>query len=472
MAKDRRNKVRPTLDLESSKSSESRSSANASRIASNNTSRNASGNRTQKKRPSVPDRSVRQVVSARKVASNERPSQNQPNRRRKKRKLSRAALIIRWTLAVLAVVSVVFVCVAGVKLIAPMFFPEPMDKVPPIDPTQYDTTPVENEGKVAYYLVGILGEKNNDTAMLSVVCHNKAKNTVNILQLPQATYIETADQWAVDTLGRVFKNPKALDWCDTCRKRLYEPEIEEGEKAIHRECGTEVTLKKGSAVSGLVDFVNDQLGLPVDDYFLLPQGAVTVLVDAVGGVDVQLGDHYELAGNNYEPGVQTLSGDAAADYICYTDGTVDRDVTRMLRQREVFGALLTRIFRMEDDVVAEDVVEEVMDSKSAIRTEAYTEDICELIKVLKKAGVDGMTVQLLPGEITSDSDDDTVYSVHKEELLNVLNTEFNPYGAKINASDLLIPELTNSGSSDVRKASLAESVVDQTGKLLSTDETE
>ncbi len=450
MAKDRRNKVRPTLDLESDLNTGSTSSTRSSSSSSR-----------------MPDRSTRRPdTTERRRASEERSAQAAPrSRRRRKKKLSRAALIIRWVIVVFVVVFLIFAGVLANYIYKAMFL-ETGEKVPPIDPTQYDVTPVENTNKVAYYLVGILGEnETSDTNMLSVVCHDKKKNTVNIMQLPQATHIATGDQWATDVLGEVFANPKALDWCDLCRKRLYEPEINEGDVATHIACGTEVTLKKGSAVSGLVDFVNDQLGLPVDEYFLLPQKAISILVDAVGGVDVNLGDYYQLGGNDYEPGVHTLSGDAAMEYITYTDGSLDRDITRMMRQREVFGALLTRIFRLEEDVVAEDVVEEVMDSPSAIRTECTTNEICDILKSLGKAGVTGMTVQLLPGEA---ADGNTVYSVHKEELLQTLNTEFNPYSAGLSNADLLIPELVNTTASDVRKDALSNTVIDQTGKLLDT----
>ncbi len=446
MAKDRRNKVRPSLDLESDvKTGSARTTGTSSRM---------------------PDRSTRKPdTGERRRAAAAREAQPRQKRRRKK-KLSRAALIIRWVIAAFVVAFLIFAGVLANYIYNAMFI-DSGEKVPPIDPSQYDVTPVENTGKVAYYLVGILGEnESSDTAMLSVLCHDKKNNTVNILQLPQATHIAMADQWDTDVLGEVFANPKALDWCDLCRKRLYEPEINEGDVATHIACGTEVTLKKGSAVSGLVDFVNDQLGLPVDEYFLLPQKAVSVLVNAVGGVDVNLGDYYQLGGSDYEPGVHTLTGDAAMEYITYTDGSLDRDVTRMMRQREVLGALLTRIFRLEEDVVEADVVEEVMDSASAIRTECTTSEICDILKSLKKAGVTGMTIQFLPGEA---ADGNTVYSVHKQELIDTLNAQFNPYAKALGEADLLIPELTNTTASDVRKDALSNAVVDQTGKLLDTD---
>ncbi len=457
MAKDRRNKVRPTMDLESN--------------VNKGTSDTARSNGTSSR---MPDRSTRRTETPvrRTTTQTARRSTNSASSRRRKKKLSRAALIIRWVIVALVVAFLVFAGVLANYIYQAMFV-ESGEKVPPINPTQYDVTPVENEGKVAYYLVGILGEKKEDnTAMLSVVCHDKKKNTASIMQLPQMTYIEEGDQWATDSLGAVFANPKALDWCDVCRKRLYEPEINEGDVATHIACGTEVTLKKGSSVSGLVDFVNDQLGLPVDEYFLLPQKAVSILVDAVGGVDVNLGEHYELGGNAYEAGIQTLSGDAAMDYVCYTDGSFEREVVRMIRQREVFGAILTRMLRLDEDVLAEDVVEEVMDSSSAIRTECTSEEICAIIKSLKKTGVEGMTVQFMPGEVTSDADGYTVYSAHKEELLTTLNEMFNPYSSGISAADLLIPELTNTTASDVRKDTLNNAVVEQTGKLLDASDSE
>lgn len=433
MAKDRRNKERPTLDLE---------------------------NETRATRP------VRTTTATTKPSAAKTTSK----KRKKKRKHSRAAIIIRCVLVVLVLAFFIFLGVLANYIYQAMFVDD-VEKVPPISPTDYDVTPVENTDKVAYYLLGVMGEdETDDTVMLSVACHDKVKKTVNVLQIPQSTYIETGDTWAVDTVGAVFANPKALDWCELCRKRVYAPEINEAEVATHTVCGTEITLKKGSSVSGLVDFVNDQLSLPVDEYFIMPLEAVGILVDSVGGVDVELGGAYTLGGNNYESGVQTLSGDAAMDYISETDGTFSGDTTRMIRQREVFGALLTRIVRLEREVVLEDVVEEVMDSAAAIRTDCSNSDMTDLLLSLSPVGMSGMTVQLLPGETTKDGDGDNVYTAHKDELLAVINGEMNPYGAAISQDDLLIPELIDSGDADTRKSTLDAFVVDQTGKLLEVQE--
>lgn len=448
MAKDRRNKTRPSLDLDADLSAQSP---------------RRSGERTR-----VPDRSSRRTEqSAPRRESTASPSRK---RKKKKKKLSRAALIIICMIVLFVIVFLVFAAVLANYIFQAMFV-TPVDKNDPITPHEYDVTPVEQQDEVAYYLFGILGEnEGDDTAMVSVVCHDKKKNTVNVLELPEATYIETSDAWVVDTLGAVFSNPKNLDWCETCAKRVYAPEINEGETATHTVCGSEIKWKKGSAVGGLIDFVNDQLALPVDEYFLLPSEAITVLVDAVGGVDIELDSARTLNDEYYEAGVQTLNGAAAQDYVTEYDGSISSDIVRMTRQRQVFGALLTRVYRLDAQTRLEDVVEVVQDSSDAIRTECDVDAIAAILEELAVAGVKGTTVQMLPGESTVDSDGDTVFTAHKTELLNIINTDFIPYGTKISQADLLIPELVNLSAGDTRKNTLDAYVVDQTGKLLVEDE--
>ncbi len=449
MAKDRRNKTRPTLDLDNDLSTQQP---------------RRSGERTR-----VPDRSTRRTDTATPVR---RTSTATPSRKRKKKKkkLSRAALVLICVIVLFVIVFLVFAAVLANYIFQAMFV-TPVDKNDPITPHEYDVTPVGQQDQVAYYLFGILGEEEtSDTAMLSVACHDKKQNTVNVLELPEATFIETSDAWAVDTLGAVFANPKKLDWCETCNKRVYAPEINEGETATHTVCGTQIKWKKGSAVGGLIDFVNDQLALPVDQYFLLTSESVTVLVDAVGGVDVELDSARTLNDHYYEAGVQTLSGAAAQDYVTEYDGTIEGDRVRRTRQRQVFGALLTRIYRLDAETMKEDVIEEVQDSAEAIRTEASVDTIASIVTELAAAGVKGTTVQLLPGEATVDSDGDSVYTAHKNELLNVINGAFLPYGAKITQADLLIPELVNLAPGETDQNTLDVYTVEQTGKLLVEEE--
>ncbi len=415
------------------------------------------------------EQDVRESASRPKSGTKGRPTAGAI--RKKKKRVSRAAIIIRIAVAVLLVTVLVFMALLGNFVYRAMFVDD-RDKNDPIEPTTYDTTPVEHAGNVAYYLVGILGKEEGDkTNMLAVVCHDKAKNQVYAMQLPSTTYIEKGDGFEVDTIGRVFSNPKSVDWCENCGQRLYAPDITEGEVATHTACSMEVSKKKGSAVGSLIDFVNDQLALPVDGYFLFPAEGMQIWVDAVGGIDVDLGAYYTLGGTSYETGVHTLNGAAVVDYLFPASGEATEAV-RLVRQREVFGALMTRMLRMDKEALREDVIEELQDSDAPARTDYSVDQITDIVTSMAGAGTGGMTVCILPGEDTFDGEGDSVFSAHKGELLTLINQSFNPYGTPVTQADLLIPELANSKAAETKTAAINTYVPDQTGKILVESEGE
>ncbi len=446
MAKDRRNKAPSRLDLEN----EVR--ADKERRASRTTA--------------SPARRTTTSTGTARPSSSKAPNP----RKKKKKKLSRAALIIYAVLAVLIVALIVTLIVGGVYLFKKLDTQAPTRD--PISPIDRDTTPIARREKVGYYLFGLLGDSYGDnTILLSVACHDKVNNTVNVLELPASTYLDTGENWKVDTLGKVYANPKALDWCDTCKKRLYTPEITEGEEsATHTECGTIVTSKKGSAIGGIVDFVNDQLGLPIDEYCILEPESLEILIDSVGGVDVELSSARMLGDINYEPGVQTLTGPAAVDFILESEGA-----QRTANQREVLGALLVRLQRMSDEDINAKVTEDLMDSEHPMRTDlSFSETLkndetTALIASFRNVALGNVTVRMLPGESTYDGEGDHVFSAHKQELLDLLNASYNPHGEPIVMTDLLIPELSNTVSADLREGTLNQYVSDQVGTILDTE---
>ncbi|MBQ9414222.1 MAG: LCP family protein [Clostridia bacterium] len=443
MAKDRRNKVRPRMDLDAAAGHSDDTRDMRSTGDSGSTSRSGSSDRKRTDRKS----------------------------KRSKKKLSRAALVLRCVAAVLVIAVLIFLFVLGNYIYQAVFLDD-RDKVPPISATSYDVTPAQNQGKVAYYLIGVLGENDrSDMSMIAVLCHDKQAQTASLLQLPADTYIETGEQWIVDTASSIWANPKPFDWCDACKKRVYEPEIDEsGDVAKHTVCGGEITQKAGSAINSLVDFVNDQLALPVDGYFILPQKGLQILIDSLGGVDVNLSDDLTLAGEDLTSGIHTLTGAQATEYVTYTDGTVERDLRRLARQREVFAAIATRLLRLDKDTLADDVIEEVMDSSGAMRTEYSEEEIVKIIQSMANVGAEKTTAYRLPGEIASDSDGDSVFTCHKDELVALLGNAFNPYGEAITAADVTLPELINTGVSDQKQQLLSDCMTDQTGKILVTNE--
>ena len=323
----------------------------------------------------------------------------------------------------------------------------------------YDTTPKALQNKVAYYVVGLLGadEKSGATERLTVICHDKKKGTLNILEVPRDTYLGDSELWAVKKAGYVWGNPAPLDWCEFDGKRIFKAEIEQ-----HTAAGHPITQKKGSQWYNVISIVNEQYSLPVDGYFFIQQDTFVKLVDLVGGVDVELEAAMELGGIKYGKGVKTLDGAGALAYATKRGKGVEGDLTCLVNQRKVFLALVQRLCAQTEDQLRTESLAPLMKGSTPIRTNLPTDDVVNLVLSLSKITPDKMTAQILPGEVTA-FNSNSYYSVHRRELVEVLNADFDPYDNFAEEADLQVTELASGKKSEVHRQVLSEIAVDQTG---------
>ncbi|MFZ5943899.1 MAG: LCP family protein [Bacillota bacterium] len=94
--------------------------------------------------------------------------------------------------------------------------------------------------------------------------------------------------------------------------------------------------------------VEDFLGVKVDRYVIVNFNSLTKIVDAVGGieVDVPIRMEYRAEGIDLYPGLQTLNGADALAYSRYRY-TSEGDIGRAKRQQEVIELLSKKIFSVE-----------------------------------------------------------------------------------------------------------------------------
>lgn len=381
------------------------------------------------------------------------------------KKKNKGKTVLLVLLIVLLLASVLFVVLIGKYALDQIRSSE--NDTPSVDLTQFQTTPDENKDKVGYYVIGVLGDEGEPMAALSLLCHDKLSGTVNILQLPQETYLgETAD-WAVTKVGEVWANPKPLDWCETCGQRLYPAAIADGR---HAACGTPTSTKTGSSVVNLMSVFNDQYAMPVDGYFLFSKESLIKLIDLLDGLDVDLEKAMTVGEIEYKKGVQTLDGASALHYLSMRDKEEKGELDRLVRQRKVLSALLQRLTAKTDEVLLDDLLDPLMKGSTPIRTNISTKNMVAMLAAFRWIPLDKMTAYIMPGEWAA-ANSTTYFSIHRAELAALLAASFNPYGRTISEADLLVTEIALNKQSDMRAATLAETAVPQQGASVTTGTT-
>ncbi|MCL2488572.1 MAG: LCP family protein, partial [Oscillospiraceae bacterium] len=381
--------------------------------------------------------------------SNQKPDNRKPagSKAKAKKRKKTGRIIMTVLMLLLLIASAVFVYFVGKYALEwfRQFTAEEKD-IPDFAITSHDTTPLKNRDKVAYYVVGLMGEdKDNDRLeMLSLLCVDKAAGRLSILQLPQDTWLGEEDRWAVNIVSDIWANPKEIDWCDTCRRRVRPNEIEDDMHIACKELDTSSTTgsslpptpiskRTGSATSDLIAVFNDQYAMPVDNYFIIEQPALVKLVNLCGGVDIRNDIKLETEDVVYEvpkedEPANIIDGNAALQYVLTREEGIGGDIKRMERFQQVFTAILQQMALAQEEDLRTEVIQPLMNGSTPVRVEIDTEvkTIVEIAKEIARIPLEKATAFVIPGYPVK-SGQDTWYSVAKVELLELLNSDFNPY---------------------------------------------
>lgn len=396
-----------------------------------------------------------------------------PRRRPKKKKRNVGKIILTVLMLILVGVSIAFV----VTVLDILFGNNGGTEWP--DASSFDTTPEAYSDKVSYYMVGVLGEDADDEMLMaSVICHDKKENKISILEIPRQTYIG-GGQWSVSTVAQIWANPAPLNWCEKCKRQVFDAEISDDGTHNLSGCETAITQKTGSSIENLLEVSNDFLGLPIDEYFFIPKEALLKLVNLTDGIDVELERSITVGDITYGTGVQTIDGEAAVSYITPSKNTVAVELEMMKKRRQVMFALFERLRLESADAVTlfeasdaktltDEIICPLQYGSTPIRTALDPDEIIEFLAGFKTVPAANITVYTLPGEATVQNKT-TYFTVHTDELLTLLNNEFNPYGEPITASDIVAKQIDDDESSDMQQQTMDQVVAPQSMTPL-TDE--
>lgn len=148
--------------------------------------------------------------------------------------------------------------------------------------------------------------------------------------------------------------------------------------------------------------VEKLLGVPMDHYIIVNTSAFERIIDAIGGVDINVEKrmHYEdpwddnggLVIDLY-PGEQHMDGKKAIQYVRYRDG--EGDIGRIGRQQKFMQAVLAKVISPEILPRLPKLIEEV---SSAVKTDMSLTEMLDFAQRLKDIHDAGLSADMVPGE--------------------------------------------------------------------------
>ncbi|HWR08296.1 LCP family protein [Sporomusa sp.] len=145
--------------------------------------------------------------------------------------------------------------------------------------------------------------------------------------------------------------------------------------------------------------VEDLLGIPMDYYAIINFAAFNKIVDAVGGVtiDVEKRMYYEDPYDNLlidlKPGVQKMDGRTAIKYVRYRDE--EGDIGRIERQQKFVKAMLKEA---SSPFILPRIPTIIREVNSALNTDMTTSEMLNLAKLLNDASKAGLKAETVPGK--------------------------------------------------------------------------
>ena len=141
------------------------------------------------------------------------------------------------------------------------------------------------------------------------------------------------------------------------------------------------------------------LGFPFDYYVEVDVPGLTSLVDAIGGVDIDVEkrmkyhDHSQQLNIDLQPGVQHLNGEQAVGYARFRHDATG-DLGRIERQQKFLRAVVRELLSPDHVLRLPKVADTFL---KTVNTNMTLSDINGLKRIVERAGPEGMRMAMLPG---------------------------------------------------------------------------
>lgn len=282
---------------------------------------------------------------------------------------------------------------------------------------------------VVYFLVCGVDLSESLTDVIMVVCYDIANKEINVLQIPRDTYIGRSldgqeKYYPTGKVNEVFRFPR------------------EGE----------------SKIKALMRCINDKFGLPIDHYATVTIQGTEKIIDAVGGVDIELDRTLKLVDDSrspeqtktFEKGKVHFDGQWGTAFMRHRKSYDQGDLGRVKAQRTFYAAFLKKLLTMGFSELA-NIASTCLNDVS---TDLKLGQILGYVQEIKKLSLENINIMSVPGQSPTLAEarenvglSYSYYSIHKQKYVDMINQYFRPYEEKLlTVNDISIPEIANSDS--------------------------
>lgn len=192
-----------------------------------------------------------------------------------------------------------------------------------------------------------------------------------------------------------------------------------------------------------VDAVRDTFGIPIDRYITTGCDDIVDMVDLIGGIPINLPeDVYYSYDKILYAGEQVLNGEQAELFVRARKGYIEGDIGRVKAQRIFLAAAMEKALDMGTVELTKFLTE--VYNKGYIGTDLTLQEMSILADFGGKMNLDDVTVHMVPGEAVDDYNGYSVWSIHKNATVDLLNEYFRPYQPDLSYDALPITEIVES----------------------------
>lgn len=196
-------------------------------------------------------------------------------------------------------------------------------------------------------------------------------------------------------------------------------------------------------IQRIVDAVRDTFGIPIDRYITTGCEDIVDMVDLIGGIPINLPeDVFYSYDKILYAGEQVLNGEQAELMVRARKGYMEGDIGRVKAQRIFMAAAMEKALDMGTVELTKFLTE--IYNEGYIGTDLTLQEMSILADFGGDMDLDDVTVQMVPGEAVDDYNGYSVWSIHKNATVDMLNEYFRPYQAELGYDELPITEIVES----------------------------